>query len=309
MIRPMSRRRPWKALLVLGASLLVTSCGDADEPTPSDATDRRSSAAESPATSPSDEIRIADESVDFQDALRPLRVAMSSRAAYDGPDGELILDVLEGDMVFATLLILDAEDRPVRGLRPTITPERDSRVVDAIGQPEFTDESGRFRFGLMGGTMGEERVEVAIGKPVGALLLNVISQRAAGYGWLDEIDGVLGWDVLLQADVEWSEQGLTATFTEEILARNAETVKLAGFLMPLEATRMQRHFVLTSDPPGCFFHVPGGPAGAVEVFTKEPLEVGWDPILLEGRFEAIEASEEGVVYRLHDARAVPLEPR
>ena len=51
---------------------------------------------------------------------------------------------------------------------------------------------------------------------------------------------------------------------------------------------------------------PGGAAGTVEVFAKKPLEVSWEPILLEGRFEAREAVEDGVVYRLHDARMRPM---
>ena len=58
---------------------------------------------------------------------------------------------------------------------------------------------------------------------------------------------------------------------------------------------------MTSNPPSCFFHIPGGPAGAVEVLAKTPIDVVWDPIVLQGRFEIVESGSSGALYRLHDA--------
>ena len=89
----------------------------------------------------------------------------------------------------------------------------------------------------------------------------------------------------------------------KIRKQSDRTVKLAGFMMPLETGVKQRWFLLTSHPPSCYFHVPGGPAGAIEVFAEEGIEVSWDPIVLEGRFEALEKSDSAV-YRLSDARIV-----
>ena len=66
----------------------------------------------------------------------------------------------------------------------------------------------------------------------------------------------------------------------------------------------QRRFLLTSNPPGCYFHIPGGPAGAVEVFAAEGIEASMNPFVLEGRFEPQQNSETGVVYQLHDARLI-----
>lgn len=79
---------------------------------------------------------------------------------------------------------------------------------------------------------------------------------------------------------------------------------LTGFMMPLDPNMQQKHFLLTSNPPSCFFHVPGGPTGAVETLAPDGVEVSWNPIVLEGRFEPQETSEIGVVYRLVDARLV-----
>ncbi len=313
MTRQLPRFRSLWAVPVLVASLVVTSCGDASDPAPSPRARPDVDRAANPEGSSSAALRPGEarvpEAVDVDDAVPPLRLSVGSRSGYENADGEFILDVVEGDSVYATLLIQDAEGRPVRGVRPTITPERDSRVIPVDGGASVSDDSGWYAFALMGGTMGEERVEIVAGETVGSVLLNVISLRSNEYGWLGDIEGALDWDLLFQADVEWGEDQLTATFPEEVMAKSGQSVKLAGFMMPLEAARKQSHFVLTSSPPGCYFHLPGGPAGAVEVFAKEPLEVGWDPVVLEGRFEAVQTSEIGVIYRLHEARALdPVPP-
>lgn len=75
--------------------------------------------------------------------------------------------------------------------------------------------------------------------------------------------------------------------------------------MPLEPEQKQKHFLLTSSPPSCFFHLPGGPAGAVEVLAPKGIDATWDLLVLDGRLETIERSEMGVVYRLHDAKVSP----
>lgn len=76
--------------------------------------------------------------------------------------------------------------------------------------------------------------------------------------------------------------------------------------MPLDPDLKQHRFLLTSNPPSCFFHIPGGPAGALEVVSRTGIEASWDPILIEGRFETLQTDEYGVIYRLHDATV--LEP-
>ncbi len=315
MTKNMLERQPIRTMLALALSSAVMSCGDGSAPMPSGTNaaediERVSGRVEPTSAPPRDEAaKVFRESVDVDDAARPLRIEVVSGDGYTNADGKVILDVLEGESVYPTLSIQDAEGRPVRGVRPAIRPERDSRFVPLGGEAAASNELGIYPFGLTAGTMGEDRVEIVAGEATQALILNVISQRATGYAWIAEIEGVLDWQLLFRAEVQWGEQHLSATFPDEVLARSGRTVKLAGFMMPLEPTRRQSHFVLTSNPSDCFFHVPGGPTGAVEVFAKKPLSVSWDPIVLEGRFEAIERSEIGVVYRLHEARAIDPEPR
>ncbi|MEM7583968.1 MAG: DUF3299 domain-containing protein [Acidobacteriota bacterium] len=317
----MLHRRSTRAMLGLVASLVVSSCGGGpndpaavEQPSserPSDeAGDQPSEEAGPSPRSQSPAIpELQPDPVDVEGAVRPLRLRVIPEFGYENEAGELVLDVMERDYVYLTLLIEDAEGHPVQGLLPTVTPEGDSRFIPLNGEDAVSNKFGGYAFGIQGGSMGEERVEIVADKAVESVILNVISLRAAGYGWLEDVEGVLSWTQLFKAEIEWGEEQLFATFPDEVLAENGQTVKLAGFMLPLETTRKQKHFVLASNPPGCFFHIPGGPAGAVEVFAKEPLEVTWEPVLLEGRFEAQETSEMGVLYRLHEARSAGPVPR
>ncbi len=320
MIQEIPHRRSLRAMLILVVSFVVSSCGGPDDP----ATGKRAPGERSSyeaGDQPSDEAgppprplmppdpELLPDPVEVESAVRPLRLRILSEVGYENEDGELILDVLERDYLYLTLLIEDAEGHPVQGLLPTVTPEGDSRFIPLSGEDAVSDEFGSYSFGLQGGSMGEERVEIIADNTVESVIMNVISLRAAGYGWLEDVEGVLSWTLLFKADVKWGKEQLSATFPDEVLAKNGQTVKLAGFMLPLETTRKQKHFVLASNPPGCFFHIPGGPAGAVEVFAEEPLEVSWEPVVLEGRFEAHETSEVGVLYRLHEARSAGPVPR
>lgn len=242
--------------------------------------------------------------VDVEEAVRPLRFEIFSEFGYENEEGELILDVMERDILYLTLMIQDAKGRPVEGVLPEVETERDSRFLPITGKDARSDDLGSYSFGVMGGSMGEELLEIAVGENRQRATLNVISLRAAGFGWLTEIEGVLDWSLLFKAEVTWDEEQITATFPDAILAKNDQTVRLAGFMVPLQTAAKQSHFVLASNPPGCFFHIPGGPAGAIEVFSKKPLEMSFEPVILEGRFEAHEQNKLGVVYQLHDAKLV-----
>ena len=108
----------------------------------------------------------------------------------------------------------------------------------------------------------------------------------------------------MSAKLDYNETGIVASFPTRITDRAGTIVKLSGFMMPLEADLKQRHFLLTSNPPSCFFHIPGGPAGSVEVVATEGIEVSFDPIVLEGRFEPQASSDLGIVYRLLEAKRI-----
>ncbi|HEY1076735.1 MAG TPA: DUF3299 domain-containing protein [Fontimonas sp.] len=252
-----------------------------------------------PVSAPPDSV----EPVDAADA-GPVLIELMSETAYFNEQRQYVVDLLERDMAYMTFVLRTDEGRPVRGAQLKYDISGTSRIVP-IGENAMTDDSGWVEIGVIGGKMGGDKLTVTYGERKLEVLINVISLKAAGFAGLDESAGSLRWEQLMKARLRFAEDNkVTADFPADVAAQNGKTVRLIGFMMPLEPEREQKHFLLTSNPPSCFFHVPGGPAGAVEVFAAKGIEASWDPLLIEGRFETVEGGELGVVYRLRDARVV-----
>ncbi|THD03774.1 hypothetical protein B1810_07805 [Panacagrimonas perspica] len=234
---------------------------------------------------------------------KSLRLRLVAETAYLDERQRYVVDLLERDLAYLTLVVETADGRPVRGAIPQFSVTGSSRMVPMTEHPT-TDDSGWLDFGVVGGKMGSDRVDVTVADQKIEVLLNVISLKAMGFAKLDEIEGGLRWETLMQARLRFEGEKVSADFPAEIAMKHGKTVKLIGFMMPLEAEENQKHFLLTSNPPSCFFHIPGGPAGAVEVFADTGVKASWDPIVLEGRFETVQGGQLGVIYRLRQARVM-----
>jgi hypothetical protein len=235
-----------------------------------------------------------------------IQIEPLAEGGYYDAGGTFWVDLFEQDYAYLAVQLVTAEGRPVQGAVPEFSIEGSSRLLEpkAVSSQTATDEFGVVQFAVIGGKMGVDRVKVAFGDGSTEIQVNVISLEAMGFPALPEPEGGVPWHELMQAEVRYEGWTLFAEFPPEIAERAGKTVKVSGFMMPLEPDLKQRRFLLTSNPPSCFFHVPGGPAGAVEVFAPEGIEASWDAVVLEGRFEPQPSSEIGVVYRLHDARLV-----
>lgn len=123
--------------------------------------------------------------------------------------------------------------------------------------------------------------------------------------------GVISWDTLRELDVVYETKGpgmtdFRTSFTSTLLALDGRTVKLIGFIYPIEATERHQRFLLSAYPPSCPFCLPGNATEMVEVLARSPLRFTNDPIVLEGRFELMRDDPSGLLYRLHDASPVAL---
>ena len=97
---------------------------------------------------------------------------------------------------------------------------------------------------------------------------------------------------------------LVPVFPQPVQALNNQTVKVQGFMMPLEPGERQKHFLLTSVPMTCSFCVPGGPESMVEVKTKVPVKYTLEPVVVEGKFAVLNDDPYGLYYRITDAVGV-----
>lgn len=238
-------------------------------------------------------------------AAKGVVISLYAEGAYQDAQGATVVDILEQDYAYVALELHDAEGRPVQGAEPTVTVDGGSRVQwlaeSAAGRR--SDALGMLEFALVAGPMNLDRIRIAFGEARAELRLNIISLAAAGFADPASIEGALPWATLARADVRYREDGgLRTRFPPELAKLDGQVVTLAGFMLPLEPEPQQRHFLLTSSPPSCFFHVPGGPAGAVEVRADKGIAVDWELLVLRGRLETVRESEEGVVYRLREAK-------
>lgn len=93
------------------------------------------------------------------------------------------------------------------------------------------------------------------------------------------------------------------SFPAAILALNGKTIKVSGYMMPLENSAKQKHFVLLGYPPGCPFHMHALPNQFVEVKATLPVRVDTDnPTIITGTLQLTGQDESGIFYRLVNAR-------
>ena len=240
-----------------------------------------------------------------------ITIQVHAEKGYINENGNFVLDLLEQDMAYLAVQLKTEHGQLVEGVQPVFSITGKSRLVSPqeTSDRTTTDEYGVIEFGVIGGKMGLDRIKVEYGEASTEILVNVISLESLGFPGLPIAEGVVAWGDLMRARIKFEDRRLIAEFPEEIAKLKGKSVKLSGFMMPLEPTMAQNRFLLTSNPPSCFFHVPGGPTGAVEVLAHESVNVSWNPILLEGRFEPQESSSTGVVYRLLDAKQIEVENR
>ncbi|WP_299322355.1 DUF3299 domain-containing protein [Parasphingopyxis sp.] len=94
-------------------------------------------------------------------------------------------------------------------------------------------------------------------------------------------------------------------FPSRVRALNGRTVRVAGWMMPLQNSARQSHFVLLAYPPGCPFHLHALPNQFIEVRTSTPIPVEeMDAITLTGTLRLTGRDESGIFYRLINARQI-----
>jgi hypothetical protein len=118
---------------------------------------------------------------------------------------------------------------------------------------------------------------------------------------LPEKEGVVSWRTLAQVQPVKQGTKMVPEFSKGILALDRKSVKIQGFIIPLDMGDKQTRFLLTAVPPHCSFCLPAGPDAVVEVQAKVAVRYGVEPIVMEGKFAVLKDDPAGVLYRLTDA--------
>lgn len=113
---------------------------------------------------------------------------------------------------------------------------------------------------------------------------------------------LLGWDVLARVDVKATPERYIPRFSPELKALDGKEVKVAGFMLPLDAGKKQRRILLTRLPVTCAFCLPGGgPESVIEVHLRKPVDYTWEGVVLSGRLMLLADDPASLFYRLLDA--------
>ncbi|MEM7568450.1 MAG: DUF3299 domain-containing protein [Pseudomonadota bacterium] len=121
-------------------------------------------------------------------------------------------------------------------------------------------------------------------------------------------DGGVSWQILESTKElqRLDDEGYIISkpeFSPQVKALEGKTIKVAGWMMPLENGSVQQHFVLLGYPPGCPFHMHAGPLQFIEVRSLMPIQTQiWDPIIIEGTLTLTGYEEGGVFYQIADGR-------
>lgn len=146
--------------------------------------------------------------------------------------------------------------------------------------------------------------------PVGRLASPVPGVAASGLGYhdprsafkpLQERDGFVSWNLLGGVTTRTEKQRVVAQFPKAVQELDRKTVRVQGFMMPLEPGDRQRHFLLSAVPTSCSFCLPAGPEGLIEVRSRTPVRYTLEAVQLEGRLAVLNDDPYGLFYRLVDA--------
>ncbi|WP_332775747.1 hypothetical protein [Polaromonas sp.] len=118
---------------------------------------------------------------------------------------------------------------------------------------------------------------------------------------LPDVRGAVPWSLLSAATIKMSNGKLGPAFPAALRPFHGKTVKLQGYILPIEAGRTHSYFLLSAWSPTCPFCQTAGPEAMVEVRARTAVKYSIDPVVVEGRLVLLDNDPSGVFYRLVEA--------
>ncbi|MDP2416435.1 MAG: DUF3299 domain-containing protein [Hydrogenophaga sp.] len=115
---------------------------------------------------------------------------------------------------------------------------------------------------------------------------------------------VVPWSQLTSVTTRVEDRRMVPVYPKAVTALHQKTIRVQGFMMPLQVGEQQRHFLLSSVPLTCSFCIPGGPESMVEVHTKAPVKYSLGAVVVEGKFHVLQNDPYGLYYRITDGVGV-----
>jgi uncharacterized protein len=122
-----------------------------------------------------------------------------------------------------------------------------------------------------------------------------------------EMPGVVPWYSLSKVSYVQRNGKTELEFDDVINRMNGKSIKLRGYITPLQLGRDQKHFILSPTPPSCAFHMPPGAAEMVEIFSSAPVAYSLEPVVISGTLALLNHDPGGIFYLMADAAQVSTE--
>lgn len=117
-------------------------------------------------------------------------------------------------------------------------------------------------------------------------------------------EDVIPWSTLAQVSQRVERTRLVPVFTPDIQSLHQKTVRLQGFMAPLDPGERQSTFLLSAVPLTCPFCSPGGAESIIQVIARNPIRYTMEGLVVEGRFHVLPNDSLGFFYRLTNAVSV-----
>ncbi len=113
------------------------------------------------------------------------------------------------------------------------------------------------------------------------------------------------WDMFSLVSHKQKGEQWIAVFDPQLRALDGKEIVVEGFMMPLDATEKQKHFILSALPlDGCNFCASGSAWQMIEVKSPAGIPYSFDQIRVKGRLTLVEDMHYGLYYLLTDAAEV-----
>lgn len=119
--------------------------------------------------------------------------------------------------------------------------------------------------------------------------------------FLPERSGYTSWRTLSQVELVRQGKKVLPKFAAPIAALDGKTIRIQGFMLPMEVGDKQQKFILMAAPSHCAFCLPAGPDSMIEVNVKAALKYSTDVVNLSGTLRVLNDDPAGMYYRLVDA--------
>lgn len=234
-----------------------------------------------------------------EDTSEPVIVLNSEFENYR--HGKLDVPAYPGDMLYLGVNVQTEAGSPLKNIAVKVSSKKGNT---AVLLSDKTDDQGYLEFHVVANQLGEDLVTVEAAGVKQDFFVSVTQPpRSEWLGGLN-LNGVTSWDLLMSSNLNISRDRVAAVFPPDLIALKDKTVRLVGFMLPLSINEQQAHFLLSANPPSCFFHPPGGPASAIEVFASKAVEMSYDPMIIEGKLELISDSADGILFKLRGAHLI-----